>query len=199
MTRELPISGLVLAGGAGRRMSGQDKGLQPLRGRPLVEWVVERLRPQVAEVIVSANRNAERYATLGARVVPDQLPGFAGPLAGLQAGLAAARHALLATVPCDCPLFPVDLVERLAAALQQSGADVAVAKTGDQFHPVFCLCRRTVLPSVDAFLASGGRKMETWYGALAHVEVAFDDQPDAFANLNTTQALRALELKLKLP
>ena len=177
-------------------MGGAAKGLQPLLGRPMVAWVIERLRPQVAEVIVSVNDNAERYASLGVSVVPDGSADFSGPLAGLQAGLRAARHELLATVPCDSPLLPADLVVRLAVALEQSGADVAVASTGGRPQPVFCLCRRRILPSLDAFLASGRRKMELWVGSVAHVQAPFDDEAEAFVNINTMHELRALESRL---
>jgi molybdopterin-guanine dinucleotide biosynthesis protein A len=183
------ITGLVLAGGQGRRMGGVDKGLQPLRGRPMVEWVIGRLAPQVDEVVVNANANLERYAALGHRVVSDAVGGFAGPLAGLHAGLAAARHPLLVTVPCDSPFLPLDLVARLRASLERDHCDLAVAKTGDQPHPVFSLVRASVLPHLAAFLEGGGRKIDAWYATLAVVEVSFDDQAEAFSNINTRAEL----------
>lgn len=185
------VTGVVLAGGQGRRMGGVDKGLQPLRGRPMVEWVLERLEPQVQEVLINANQNLERYAAFGHRVVPDRVSGFAGPLAGLHRGLAEASHDLVATVPCDSPFLPTDLVARLHDALEAAGARIAVARTGDQPHPVFALCRRDLHAHLADFLASGGRKIDRWYGSLAVVEVAFDDQPDAFSNINTREELRA--------
>ena len=177
-------------------MGGSAKALQPLLQRPLISWVVERLRPQVAEVIVSANRDLERYTEIGDRVVTDQSADFSGPLAGLQAGLAVANHDLLVTVPCDAPLLPSDLVARLAFALEESGADVAIASTGDQPQPVFCLCKRKMLSSIDAFLASGGRKVDLWVFSVAHVQVTFDDEAQGFVNVNTVEELRALERKL---
>jgi len=196
MTTRPQISGLILAGGRGRRMGGVAKALQPLLQRPLISWVVERLRPQVAEVIVSANRDLERYTEIGDRVVTDQSADFSGPLAGLQAGLAVASHELMVTVPCDAPLLPSDLVARLAFALEESGADVAIASTRDQAHPVFCLCKRKMLSSIDAFLASGGRKVALWVSSVAHVQVTFDDEAQGFVNVNTVEELRALERKL---
>jgi len=196
MTTRPQISGLILAGGRGRRMGGSAKALQPLLQRPLISWVVERLRPQVAEVIVSANRDLERYTEIGDRVVTDQSADFSGPLAGLQAGLAVASHELMVTVPCDAPLLPSDLVARLAFALEESGADVAIASTRDQAHPVFCLCKRKMLSSIDAFLASGGRKVDLWVSSVAHVQVTFDDEAQGFVNVNTVEELRALERKL---
>ena len=174
-------------------MGGVDKGLQVLRGKAMVEWVLARFAPQVDEVLINANQNTERYASFGRRVIPDDIAGFAGPLAGLQAGLKAAAHPLLATCPCDSPFLPSDLVQRLRQALEGEGADLAVAKTGDQPHPVFCLCRRTVLPGLTEFLAGGGRKIDAWYSKLKIVEVLFDDQPDAFSNINTEDELKAFE------
>jgi molybdopterin-guanine dinucleotide biosynthesis protein A len=183
------VSGIVLAGGQGRRMGGVDKGLQPFRGRPMVAWAIERLAPQVDELIVNANRNPERYAALGHRVVADELGGFAGPLAGLHAGMKAARHELIVTVPCDSPFLPLDLVSRLKRSLNDH--DLAVVKTGAQPHPVFCLVRKRVLANLEAFLASGGRKIDLWYAALSVVEVAFDDEAEAFRNINTREELGA--------
>jgi len=183
------ITGVILAGGLGRRMGGTDKGLQELRGQPMVHWVIERLAPQVDELLINANQNGERYAAFGHRVVPDQIPDFAGPLAGLHAALAAATHPLVATAPCDSPFLPADLVFRLFSALTVANADLAVARTFDQSHPVFCLCRREVLPHLTEFLESGGRKVDRWYSTLQVVEVAFDDEAEAFENINTREEL----------
>ena len=191
MVRE-KITGVVLAGGQGSRMGGVDKGLVALRGRPMVDWVLERLRPQVDALIINANQNAERYAAFGHPVFPDDIAGFAGPLAGLHAALARAEHPLVATAPCDSPFLPTDLVARLYAALAEHGAQLAVARTFDQPHPVFCLCRREVLPHLTAFLAEGGRKIDRWYATLRVVDVRFDDQEDAFRNINTRDELDRL-------
>jgi len=182
------VSGIVLAGGLGRRMGGVDKGLQPLRGKPMVEWVLARFAPQVGELIINANQNVERYEAFGHRVVRDDIGGFAGPLAGLHAGLKAAAHPLVATVPCDSPFLPEDLVERLDDALGKN--DLAVAKTGAQAHPVFVLTRKTILANLEAFLSSGGRKIDAWYASLKVVEVSFDDQAEAFRNINTPEELK---------
>jgi molybdenum cofactor guanylyltransferase len=181
------VTGIVLAGGKGTRMGSVDKGLQLLRGKPMVEWVLERLQPQVAEVLINANQNLDKYAKYGHRVVADEIAGFAGPLAGLHAGLKAARETLVVTVPCDSPFLPSDLVARLKTSLGEK--DLAVAKTGDQPHPVFSLMKRQVRESLEAFLASGGRKIDAWYAALKVVEVNFDDEADAFRNINTLDEL----------
>jgi molybdopterin-guanine dinucleotide biosynthesis protein A len=169
-------------------MGGVDKGLQPLRGKPMIAWVLERLKPQVAEVVVNANQNIEKYEAYGHRVVRDEIGGFAGPLAGLHAGLKFARHPIVVTVPCDSPFLPADLVGRLQAALGEN--QLAVAKTGEQQHPVFSLMKRDVRESLEAFLAQGGRKIDAWYAALKVVEVNFDDEADAFRNINTLEELR---------
>jgi molybdopterin-guanine dinucleotide biosynthesis protein A len=181
------VSGIVLAGGQGRRMGGVDKGLQLLHGKPMALWALERLAPQVDEVLINCNQNLEAYARFGYRLVPDQIGGFAGPLAGLHAGLMSASHALAVTVPCDSPFLPHDLVERLRREL--GNRDLAVAKTGDQPHPVFSLVRKAVLENLERFLAGGGRKIDAWYASLKTVEVSFDDEADAFRNINTIDEL----------
>ena len=155
----------------------------------MVAHVIERLAPQVGEILINANRNVERYAALAYRVIPDAIEGYAGPLAGLERGLHAARGELVVTAPCDSPFLPLDLVERLHAALVRERADLAVARTGEQAHPVFCLCRRTLHGHLNDFLARGGRKIDAWYASLHVVEVAFDDQPEAFSNINTREEL----------
>ena len=187
------ITGVILAGGQGRRMGGVDKGLQVLRGKPLVQWVAERFAPQVDEVIINANQNLEKYSRLGYAVVSDEVTGYAGPLAGLHRALSAASHSLIATAPCDSPFLPENLVQRLLAALLAQHAELAIARTGTQAHPVFCLCRKSVLPSLSAFLDAGGRKIDAWYARLRVVEVAFDDEAAAFSNINTREELAAFE------
>jgi molybdenum cofactor guanylyltransferase len=182
------VSGIVLAGGQGRRMGGVDKGLQMLRDRPMAAWVLERLAPQVGEIVINANQNLAAYGAFGFRVVPDEIGGFAGPLAGLHAGLAVAAHPLVVTVPCDSPFLPADLVARLRKALGAN--DLAVAKTGDQPHPVFSLVRRSVHGHLTQYLAGGGRKIDAWYATLKVVEVPFDDETDAFRNINTREELK---------
>jgi molybdopterin-guanine dinucleotide biosynthesis protein A len=181
------VTGIVLAGGQGRRMGGVDKGLQPLHGEPMIAAVLARLAPQVDEILINANQNLDAYARFGHRVVPDAIGGFAGPLAGLHAGLGKAKHALVLTVPCDSPFLPADLLARLRIHLGDK--DLAVAKTGDQPHPVFALVRKTVRANLAGFLAGGGRKIDAWYATLKVVEVPFDDEAYAFRNINTREEL----------
>jgi molybdopterin-guanine dinucleotide biosynthesis protein A len=189
----IEVTGVVLAGGQGSRMGGVDKGLQPFRGKPMVAHVIERLAPQVGEILVNANRNPQDYAAFGHRVIADEIEGFAGPLAGFERGLAHAAGRLIVTAPCDSPFLPHDLVARLRDALERGEAQLAVAKTGDQAHPVFSLMRRDVHASLREFLTSGQRKIDKWYSALKVVEVPFDDEADAFLNINTREELKGLE------
>ena len=184
-----PVTGLILAGGKGSRMGGVDKGLQAFRGKRLVDHVYERLAPQVGGVIISANQNQEAYRTFGVRVVSDAIGGFAGPLAGFHAGLSVSKRPFLASVPCDSPFLPEDLIARLYARIDETGAELVVAKTGDQPHPVFSLMRRGVLDHLSDFLKGGGRKIDAWYATLNVVEVLFDDEAEAFSNINTLDEL----------
>lgn len=187
------VTGIVLAGGLSRRMGGTEKGLMPFAGQPMIAHVLTRLKPQVDEILINANREISRYATLGYPVISDEITGFAGPLAGLHRGMSVASHPLVLTVPCDSPLLPDDLVARLMQGLEHQAADLAVAKTGEQAHPVFCLCRTSLSPHLTAYLQSGGRKIDSWYQTLKVVEVSFDDQASAFANINTQQELDTLQ------
>jgi molybdopterin-guanine dinucleotide biosynthesis protein A len=182
------VTGVILAGGLGRRMGGLDKGLQPLRGKPMAQWALERLAPQVDEVLINCNQNLEAYARFGPRLVPDDIAGFAGPLAGLHAGIKAAQHPLVVTVPCDSPFLPLDLVARLRHALHEN--DLAVAKVLGRQQPVFTLVRRSVLAYLESFLAAGGRKMDAWYAKLKVGEALFDDEAEAFRNINTLEELQ---------
>jgi molybdopterin-guanine dinucleotide biosynthesis protein A len=188
-----PVTAVVLAGGLGRRMGNVDKGLELLEGRPLIGWVLQLIAPQVEEVLVNANRNREAYETFGYRVIEDRIRGYVGPLAGLHSALSECRHALMICVPCDTPFLPDDLVARLAVPLNDEGVDLTVALTGTQSHPVICLTRKRVLPHLAAYLEGGGRKVDAWYASLRVVEVAFDDRPQDFRNINTSEELRMLE------
>jgi len=183
------VTGIVLAGGRGRRMGGVDKGLQLLHGRPMIAAVLERLKPQVTEILINANQNLDHYARFGHRVIPDAIGGFAGPLAGLHACLGEAQHELVVTVPCDSPFLPFDLLSRLRKNLGDS--DLSVAKTGDQPHPVFALVRTSVRENLEAFLSKGGRKIDSWYSTLDVIGVSFDDEADAFRNINTREELNS--------
>ena len=195
------ITGLVLAGGRGQRMGGADKGLQMLHGTPLASQVLARLAPQVGMLAISANRNRDAYVALGApwqaSVLADTLPDYPGPLAGLLAGLRAARTEWLLTVPCDSPWLPADLAERLCDAALARHADIATATTTNAdgavlLHPVFALVRTSLADDLAAFLAAGERKVRAWYARHKTAEVAFADER-AFYNINSLQELADLD------
>ena len=191
--RKEQITGLILAGGKALRMGGSNKGLITFKGQSMVAHVIYRLNPQVGEILINANREIERYQSLGFTVITDEISQFAGPLAGLHAGMSAAKTEFLLSVPCDSPLLPEDLSPRLMAALEAQKADIAVAKTGEQHHPVFCLCRTSLAQDLESYLKAGGRKVDDWQKQHVYVAVNFDDNPSAFSNVNTPEELSELE------
>lgn len=203
------VTGLILAGGRGSRMGGVDKGLQNFRGMPLALHTMLRLAPQVGSVMINANRNLSAYESFGVEVWPDVLSDYAGPLAGFLTGLERCDTPYLLTVPCDTPLFPQDLVARLAEALERDGAEIAMAAAREEdpgsesgtsaqvrSQPVFSLLRRDLMESLVRFTQGGGRKIDAWTGQHRTVLVPFDregDDPSAFFNANTLAELHRLE------
>src|SRR4051812_16880942 len=195
------ITGVVLAGGRGSRMGGVDKGLQTFRGMPLALHTLLRLGPQVGEAMVNANRNLAAYESFGVPVWPDASADYAGPLAGFLVGLERCETAYLVTVPCDTPLFPSDLVARLAEALERESADIAMASAPEEdgqlrAQPVFSLMRHELMESLVRFTQGGGRKIDAWTAQHKTVLVPFDregDDPAAFFNANTLAELHQLE------
>jgi molybdopterin-guanine dinucleotide biosynthesis protein A len=189
------ITALVLAGGRGSRMGGLDKGLLPFCGSCLAGAVLEAIRPQVGAVLVSANRNLDDYARLGAPVVQDGLPGFQGPLAGILAGLERATTPCLLTLPCDGPFFGPGLVPRLSAALAAAAAEVAVAHDGERLQAAYALIRRDLEPALRAAIAAGERKTQAWYRSRNWTRVDFSDHPEWFLNLNSPEDYRLCGLE----
>lgn len=198
------ITALILAGGRGTRMGGTDKGLQNFRGLPLALHTLMRLQLQTMapqEVLINANRNLSAYESLGVPVWPDSIDGFAGPLAGFLTGLERCETPWLLTVPCDTPLFPLDLVERLFKAMADESADIAMAAAPEadgtvRPQPVFCLLQVDLLESLVKFTQGGGRKIDAWTGQHRCAIVPFDlpkDSPTAFSNANTLAELQQLE------
>jgi molybdopterin-guanine dinucleotide biosynthesis protein A len=182
-------------------MGGVDKGLQLLQGEPLAAHVLKRLAAQTGPLLINANRHAEVYAGLaapfGATVVADTVAGFPGPLAGLLAGLRAARTEFVLSAPCDSPGLPADLAARLALAFDSDEVDIATVTTTDAYgessiHPVFALLRTSLADDLAAFLEAGERKVRAWYARHRTVEVAFPDER-AFYNINSLQELADLE------
>ena len=196
------ISGLILAGGRATRMGGVDKGLQLHLGVPLAQHALDRLRPQVAELLLNANRNLPIYQAMGVPVWPDEIPDFPGPLAGMLAGLYHCSTPYLVTVPCDSPNFPIDLVARLAQGLIDANADLATAYTREagelRAQPVFCLMRTVLRDSLRAFIESGERKTGLFAAQNRGAKVIFDDAA-AFANANTLRELAELQINPRRP
>jgi molybdopterin-guanine dinucleotide biosynthesis protein A len=190
-----PVTAILLAGGEGRRMGGQDKGLIQLRGKPLAEWVLTRVRPQVSEVLISANRNVEAYAALGYPVVRDKTEGYVGPLAGIARGLLDAKTELVLSVPCDTPFLPDDLVARLYAALANGEHDLAVPLAAGRTQNAICLMRRRVGSNLAIFLSQGGRKVQDWQAGLKLAVTDFSDEAAFFVNINNPEQLAALDAK----
>lgn len=190
------ISVIILSGGRATRMNGVDKGLVLLHQKPLIQHVIERLAPQVDEILINANREIEQYQAFGYTVLLDEVEDFLGPLAGLSLGLQHAKHDYVLTAPCDSPLLPLDLAKRLMTALLEHDADIAVASSDDNSHPVFCLCKKSVLQSLTTYLEQGERRVSTWQKSQKYIEVDFSDCNVAFTNLNTFEDLTSLELKL---
>lgn len=191
------VTAVILAGGEGRRMGGEDKGLIEIAGRRMVEHVLARIVPQVGRVIINANRNRASYARLGHSVFSDELNDFQGPLAGVATALAQIDTPFLLTLPCDSPAPPEDLAARLYRALEAQQADIAVAHDGRRLHPVFALLRRELLPSLRDYLASGDRKIDLWFERHHSIAVDFADEAEAFLNVNSPADRTDLERHLQ--
>lgn len=195
------LTGMILAGGEGRRMGGRDKGLEPFAGLPLVAHTVKRFDGQVQELMINANRNSDAYALFADRVIEDAEGGFKGPLMGIYSGLRAAQTPWLLVAPCDSPALPLDLVARMVAGITQAGVehDIAVAFDGERLHPVVALLRTSLADDLATTLAEGERKIDRWYARHAWCRVGMSDCPEAFANLNTEEEKARLELALTTP
>jgi molybdenum cofactor guanylyltransferase len=189
------ITAVILAGGRGRRMGGQDKGLLQLNGRPLIAHVLTILRPQVGQVLINANRNQEIYRTLDHPVISDGRTGFQGPLAGLAAALKASTTPYVLMLPCDAPLLPADYAKRMVAALVDSAADITIAHDGQRLQPVHALISCALTHDLDCYLDQGERKIDHWYAQQRTTLADFSHCPEAFCNLNTPEEHRRLQRK----
>ena len=187
-TKDL-ITGVVLAGGRGRRMGGKDKGLILFKQRPLVAHTLDRFAPQVGTLLINANRSINEYRKYGYPIISDHSDDFRGPLAGIESGLAHSDTPYLAVVPCDSPKLPNDLVQRLWDALMHKNADLAVVDDGTRLHPVFCLMKIDLLPSLRQQLANNENKIDLWFDKINYTRCDFSDQPTAFDNINTPEDL----------
>ncbi len=187
MTQVSDITAVILAGGKGRRMQGQDKGLIALNGKLLIQHVISAIAPQVGQLVINANRNLQQYAELGYPIVSDTLDDYQGPLAGFLAAMQSISTPYMVTVPCDGPLLPQDLVKRLVTAREQASAEIAVVHDGQRLQPVYTLMPTQLEQDLQKFLNSGGRKIDLWYAQHNMVQVDFSDTPEAFLNINTPQ------------
>lgn len=187
------ITAVILAGGKGRRLGGQDKGLVNLNGKPLIELILERIKPQVSSIIINANRNQSAYSEYGYSVISDDLYDYQGPLAGISSAMKKSKTSHILTLPCDSPFLPSDLVERMLKSLDNSISNIVVAHDGKRLQAVHALIPVTLVDSLDAFLANKDRKVELWY-AEHHVNIAdFFDIPEAFSNINTEEERQKME------
>ena len=184
-TSNKDITAVILAGGQGRRMGGQDKGLIEFDGQPLVAILIDRLEPQISNIMINANRNRERYLAFGYPVVSDQLDDYQGPLAGFACAMNAVDTDFILTLPCDGPLLASDYVTRFIASQVQTGAPICVADDGERLQPVHALIRIDLLSSLNAYLDSGDRKIDRWYAMHDFVHTDFSDCVDMFRNINT--------------
>ncbi len=186
------ITAVVLAGGKGSRMGGRDKGLVPLANRPMIAHVLDALKPQVGNIVISANRNLPLYRRFGFPVISDEQDGYQGPLAGL---LNAMRHistSWMLCVPCDAPLLPGNLATRLVQALEDKPGKLAVVHDGDKLQPAFALLSRHLEPDLEAYLNSGQRRLRQWCMNHGPALADFSDMPERFANINDPRELQKI-------
>lgn len=193
MNSQTKVTGVILAGGLARRMNNQDKGLINFKGRPMISYAIAAMAPVVDQLIINANRNRERYRQFGLPVVADQTDTFDGPLAGVLTAMIHADADVLLVMPCDSPLVKAEHLRKLLAARAEQDAGVAVAFDGERLHPVFMAIRTALKTSLEAYLASGERKIGLWLEQLNRVKADFSDTPGIFTNVNTMAELSALE------
>lgn len=179
------ITAVILAGGRGSRLGGQDKGLLEFAGRPIIEHILEAISPQAGAVIINANRNLQHYSKYGQPVISDKMADYQGPLAGFAAALAASSTDYILTIPCDGPFVPADLIARMSRAMLDQHAELAVAHDGQRMQPVYALIPRTLESSLQQFLDSGDRKIDRWYALHTTALADFSDVADTFFNINT--------------
>lgn len=187
------VTGVILAGGMGRRMNGADKGLVLLQQAEMVSWVVRILKENVCEVVINANRNLADYEKYDVRVVADSIEGFQGPLAGFEAGMSVASSDWVYTCPCDSPMQSPDLLPHMYADVIANNAEIGVAHDGDRTHPVFSLVKTELLPSLRAYLASGERKIDRWFAQHKLHVVDCSAYSKSFVNINTEDELQRTE------
>ena len=197
MNIKTEVTGVILAGGQARRMGGQDKGLVMLDGKPMVEIIIDVFKPQTAKLLINANRNHDRYSQYGFELVADELSGYCGPLAGMASALKSINTDYMVTAPCDSPFIPLDLVQRLADALENKSTEISVAHDGERIQPVFCMLKKTLLQSLTDYLAAGERKIDRWFKQHDFAIADFSDKPETFANINRQEDVDSALSKLR--
>ena len=190
------VTAVILAGGKGRRFAGNDKGLIEFKQRPLIDYLVEAIAPQVSHIIINANRNVRRYERYGYPVIRDVMSDYQGPLAGVSVAMSCVMTTHIVTLPCDGPFIPTQYVRRLSDALNQQQTELAVAHDGERLQPVHALLPVSLKSSLDHYLQAGGRKVDHWYAQHQVSHVDFSDAPALFKNINTAAQLAALESTL---
>ncbi|MCL1142765.1 molybdenum cofactor guanylyltransferase MobA [Shewanella gaetbuli] len=190
------IEAVILAGGMARRMGGDDKGLVTLNDQPMISHAINRIAPQVNQVVINANRNQQQYSQFGYPVLSDLESGYLGPLAGMITAMKHTKADLLLVVPCDCPLLPKDLSSRMLHTLVTTNAEIVVASDGKREQPVVMLIKPSLYQSMQAFLDAGERKIDIWYSQHHYQVTDFSDQPDAFVNVNTPEQKQQLAQKI---
>jgi len=191
------ITTVILAGGAARRMGGEDKGLTLLGGEAMIAHVIRRIAGQTSTLLINCNRSQQQYARFGYPLIEDTIVGGLGPLAGLLSALEQSNSDFVLSVPCDTPLLPIDLIERMVEAIEQQGAQACTVSDGERLHPVVLLVRRSLLTGLRDYLTAGGRKVHDWFYSIPHCSADFSDQPQAFVNINTPQQLEMLQQRLQ--
>ncbi|MEM8843805.1 MAG: molybdenum cofactor guanylyltransferase MobA [Pseudomonadota bacterium] len=189
MNKHNNTAGLILAGGKAQRMGGNDKGLVQLNGRPMIEFVINGLKPQVSTIFINANRNMDTYKQYGFDVLEDQLNDFQGPLAGFASGLDHCETDYIVTAPCDGPFVCADYVDRLHIAANDESSLISVAHDGKRLQPVYALLHKSLKTSLLKFLESGDRKIDRWYEQEHYAKADFTDAQEMFANVNTPDEL----------
>jgi molybdenum cofactor guanylyltransferase len=190
------ITGVVLAGGLARRMGGTDKGLIQLKGRPLISYAIDAILSVTDRALINANRNHEAYRALGYPVVSDRTSTFDGPLAGILSAMQTVETPYILTLPCDCPLFEGEHLQRMVDTMDAEKMDCCTAFDGRRLHPVFLLLDCRLSASLDAYLSTGQRKIDTWLNQHRLGLVDYSDQPEIFRNVNTQEDLAVVESAL---
>lgn len=197
MIKQQDITAVILAGGKGRRLGGQDKGLVHYKNKPLVEHVIQRIQPQLNNILINANRNLETYSTYGFPIISDELSDFQGPLAGFASAMKIVQTSHIITLPCDGPFLPSDLVLRMLKAQSNTfkavNNAIIVAHNGERLQPVYALIPVSLLANLEQYLETGARKIETWYRQNTMISVDFSDKPETFRNINTEEQRQIFE------